>query len=119
MKSIRHLDYINALNEIKACIEAKKNGNLGKARVCVRRGCGIAIEFWLQYHPEKDWGESAISMLSQLQKDLTIPQNIRDAAERLTKKVDLNFETGIEEDPLKDGETIIEYFLDKNNLKEK
>ncbi len=118
MKSIRDLAHINALTEISAGQEAKKIGNIGKARVCARRGCGIAIEFWLQYHPEKDWGESAISMLSQIQKEFTIPQNIRDAAERLTKKVDLNFETGVEEDPLKDGETIIEYFLDKNNLNE-
>lgn len=118
MKPIRDLAYINAHAEIKAGIEAKKIGNIGKARVCARRGCGIAIEYWLQYHPEKDWGESAISILSQLQKNLTIPQNIRDAAERLTKKVDLNFETGVEEDPLKDGETIIEYFLDRTNLKD-
>ena len=116
MIPIRDLAHINAYAEIRAGQEAKKNGNIGKVRVCARRGCGIAIEYWLQNHPEKDWGESSISMLNQLQKDQSIPKNIRDAAERLTIKVNQNFETGIEEDPLKDGETIIEYFLDKNNL---
>ena len=118
MKPIRDLAYINANAEIRTGQEAKKIGNTGKARVCARRGCGIAIEYWLQHHPEKNWGESAISMLTQLQKDQTIPQNIRDAAERLTKKVNQNFETRVEEDPLRDGEKIIEYFLDKDNLNE-
>jgi hypothetical protein len=111
MKPIRDLAYINAQAEIRTGQEAKKIGNTGKARVCARRGCGIAIEYWLQHHPEKKWGESAISMLTQLQKDQTIPSKICEAAERLTKKVDQNFETGVEEDPIKDGEMIIEYFL--------
>jgi len=118
MIPIRDLAHIKAYSEINTGQEAKKIGNIGKARVCARRGCGIAIEYWLQYHPGKDWGESAISMLTQLGKDQTIPKNIRDAAEGLTKKVDRSFETGVNEDPLEDGETIIEYFLDKNNLNE-
>ena len=114
----RDFAHINAYAEIRAGQEVKKIGNIGKARVCARRGCGIAIEYWLQNHPEKDWGESEISMLNQLQKDQTIPQNIREAAERLTQKVDLNFQTGIEENPLEDGETIIKYFLKRDNLNE-
>jgi hypothetical protein len=118
MKPNRDLAYINAHVEIKAGQEAKKIGNIGKARVCARRGCGIAIDHWLKYHPEKNWGESAISVLTQLQKDQTIPLNIREAAEKLTKKVNQNFKEEVEEDPLKDGETIIEYFLDRNTLKE-
>lgn len=116
MKPIRDLVYIHAFAEIKNGSAAKKIGNIGKARVCARRGCGIAMEYWLLDYPEKNWEGSAISMLTHLQKDLTIPQNIREAAERLTKKVDQNFETGIDEDPIKDGETIIEYFLDKNDI---
>jgi hypothetical protein len=117
MKAIRDLAYINAHAEIRAGQEAKKIGNTGKARVCARRGCGIAIDHWLKYHPEKDWGESAISVLTQLQQDQTIPGEIREAAERLTKKVNQNFETGVEEDPTKDGEMIIEYFLNSEHLK--
>ena len=65
MTPIRDLAHIKAYAEIRAGQEAKKNGNIGKARVCARRGCGIAIEYWLQNHPEKDWGESAISMLNK------------------------------------------------------
>jgi len=116
MTTGRDLVYATAYAEIRAGNTAKGIGNLGKARVHARRGCGIAIEYWLQYNSNKNWGSSAISMLTQLQKDHAIPEEIRDAAERLTKKVDQNFETGIEEDPLQDGEIIIEYFIDKNNL---
>ena len=113
MTSSRDMIYTIAHAEIRAGQEAKENGNLGKARVCARRGCGFAIDYWLAYNPNKNWGASAMSVLAKLQEDHTIPKEIRNAAERLTKKVDPNFDTGIEEDPLKDGETIIEYFLDK------
>lgn len=110
--------YTTAHAEIQVGEIAKQTGNLGKARVCARRGCFFAISLWLEFNPKKDWGDSAMSMLTHLQEDESIPKNIKDAAERLTKKVDQNFETGTEIDPLRDGETIIEYFLDKKNLKE-
>ena len=117
MTSLRDMVYTIAYAELKVGEEAKETGNIGQARVCARRGCGFAIEHWLEQNPRKNWGASTISMLTKLQEDSTIPKEIRDAAERLTKRVDQNFETGIEEDPLKDGETIIEYFLDKKNFK--
>lgn len=118
MISTRDIIYNIAYSEIKAGEEARNSGNIGKARVCARRGCGMAIEHWLVQNPNKNWGASALSMLTKLQEDHTIPKAIRDAAERLTKRVDQNFETGIIEDPLKDGEAIIEYFLDTKNLNE-
>jgi hypothetical protein len=77
----------------------------------------MAIEHWLEFHPNRNYGASAITMLAKLQEDHTIPKDIRDAAERLTKKVDKSFEIGFEEDPLKDGEMIIEYFLNPKHLK--
>lgn len=110
--------YTTAHAEIQVGEIARQNGNFGKARVCARRGCFFAISLWLEFNPKKDWGDSAMSMLTHLQADESIPKNIKDAAERLTKKVDQNFETGTDIDPLRDGETIIEYFLDKKNLKE-
>ncbi|MEO8231515.1 MAG: UPF0147 family protein [Ignavibacteriota bacterium] len=117
MSELRDVVYSLAKTELQIGEHAKEISNIGQARVCVRRACGMAIEHWLQFRPNKNYGANAITMLSKLQDDQTIPKNIRDAAERLTKKVDSNFETGFTEDPLKDGETIIEYFLDLNNLK--
>ena len=116
MSGVRDLVYSVAKAELTQGEHAKEIGNIGQTRVCVRRACGMAIEHWLQYNPNKNWGSSAISMLTQLQKDDTIPKEIPDAAERLTIKVGQNFETGIEDDPLKDGETIIEYYLDPKRL---
>lgn len=118
MPSSRDIMYTTAHAEIQVGEIAKQTGNFGKARVCARRACFFAISYWLDFNPHKDWGDSAMSMLTQLQKDDSIPVNIRDAAQRLTNKVDQNFQTGIDIDPLRDGETIIEYFLDKKNLKE-
>lgn len=118
MSGVRDLVYSVAKAELKQGEHAKEIGNIGQTRVCVRRACGMAIEHWLEFHPNRNYGASAITMLTKLQEDSTIPKEIRDAAERLTKRVDQNFETGIEENPLKDGETIIEYFLDKKNFKE-
>jgi hypothetical protein len=117
MNGVRDLVYSVAQAELKQGEHAKEIGNLGQTRVCVRRACGMAIEHWLEFHPNRNYGASAITMLTKLQEDHTIPKEIRDAAARLTKKVDQNFETGIEEDPLKDGEMIIEYYLDPKNLK--
>lgn len=117
MSALRDLVYNVAKAELIQGEHAKEIGNIGQTRVCVRRACGMAIEHWLQFHPNRNYGASAITMLSKLQEDHTIPKKIRDAAERLTKKVDNNFEIGGEEDPLKDGEMIIEYYLDPKHLK--
>ncbi|MDT3695083.1 MAG: hypothetical protein ROY99_01750 [Ignavibacterium sp.] len=112
MTKVKDLIYTIALSELRAGEQASKIGNIGQARVCARRACGMAIEYWLKSNSDKDWGASAITMLNKLQEDCSIPKNIREAAFRLTKKVDRNFETGIEEDPLIDGEMIVKYFLD-------
>ncbi len=117
MTSSRNWNYTIAHAEIQVGKVAQEIGNIGKVRVCARRGCFFAIAYWLDFNPEKNWGDSAISMLTNLQEDFTIPKEIRDAAQRLTKQVDQNFETGISEDPLDDGELIIEYFLDRDHFK--
>lgn len=117
MSGVRDLVYNVAKAELTQGEHAKEIGNKGQVRVCARRACGMAIEHWLQSHPNKNYGASAITMLTKLQEDHTIPKEIRDASERLTKKVNTNFETGLEEDPLKDGELIINYFLDAKHYK--
>jgi len=116
MSGLRDLVYSLAKTELQAGIHAKEIGNIGQTRVCVRRACQMAIEHWLEFNPHKNWGANAITLLTKIQEDHRMPKDIRDAAERLTKRVNNKFETGVEEDPLKDGELIIEYFLDPNHL---
>ncbi len=118
MTKPRDIFYTISMLEVGAGRDAIEIGNIGKARACARKGCFFAINYWLEDHPDKDWGTTAISMLNKLQEDYSIPENIRAAAYRLTKRVDQNFETGFEEDPVTDGEMIVEYFLDPRQLNE-
>jgi hypothetical protein len=85
----KDLAYNNAYAELRVGEGAMKVGNIGKARVCARRGCSLAIDFWLNNNPIKDWGQSAISKLSNLQEDQSVPIRIKDAAKRLTTNVDM------------------------------
>ena len=67
MSGVRDLVYNVAKAELKHGEHAKEIGNIGQTRVCVRRACGMAIEHWLEFHPHKNWGASAITMLTKLQ----------------------------------------------------
>jgi hypothetical protein len=116
MVSGRDLYYTMAHNEIWSGKEAEKVGNKGKVRVCARRACFYAIDFWLEFYEHKKWGESAMSYLRNAAFDQELPQKIRDAASRLTERVNQYFEVSNDIDPLEDAEVIVEYFLDKKNL---
>lgn len=116
MTSGRDVFYTQAHSEIWAGKDAMKVGNLGKARVCARRACFWAINFWTEVHDDKDWGESALSMLKNARDCKELPLEIRNAAERLTEKVNRDFQVSHNVDPLEDAEIIIEYFLDIKNL---
>ena len=54
MPSLRDIMYTTAHAEIQTGELAKQTGNLGKARVCARRGCSFAISQWLEFNPQKD-----------------------------------------------------------------
>lgn len=116
MVSSRDLYYTMAHNEIWTGRDAEKVGNEGKVRVCARRACFQAIDFWLAFHSEKQWGDTAMSYLRNASVDDNLPLEIREAAERLTQKVNLNFKLSHNFDPLEDAEKIVEYFLANKNL---
>lgn len=98
-------------NEISMAKKALEEGNAGKARVCARRAAGIAISYWLESHPEINWGESAISLLNNLKEYRQMPDKIREAAIRLTTSVKNKNLTEFTEDPLQDSSIIIKYFI--------
>jgi len=103
-------------SELEGAEQAMQIGNLGKARVCARRACGVAISHWLNFHSNKNWGESAINQLKELRDDESFPVEIREPAKRLTAKVNQHFNTGFEENPTEDGNMIVKYFLSQINL---
>ncbi|MBS4027398.1 MAG: hypothetical protein KGZ58_02075 [Ignavibacteriales bacterium] len=83
-------------------------GNEGMVRVCARRACGIAITYLLEYFPEKKWGNDAMNQLKSLQTDVSFSEESRDAAMRLTTKVNQQFSVPFSENPIDDAKIIIE-----------
>ena len=97
--------------ELSTAARAQSTGNNGMMRVCARRAAGIAIQHWLELHPHPDWGTDAMNRLRNLQHQDTIPQDVRDAAERLTSKVTRDFTYSSTSNPIRDANRIIDYML--------
>ena len=100
---------INA--ELSRGKHAEEEGNIGMARVCARRACGMSISFWLQDNPRRVYGESAMNQLRSIQSDDTIPKDVKDAAERLTIKATDQSDSKITRNPIEDARIITNYFL--------
>ena len=108
---IKEIAVMNIDAELRRAKQAVDEGNIGMARVCARRACGISISFWLQDNPRSGYGESAMNQLRSVQSDNTVPKEIKDAAERLTAKVEGESDSRITNDPIADARTITNYFL--------
>ncbi len=108
---IKEIAVMHIENEISLAKRALVEENTGKARVCARRAAGIAISYWLESHPEINWGESAISLLNNLKVNKLMPDKIREAAVRLTTSVKNKSSKEFTEDPLQDSGIIIKYFI--------
>jgi len=114
---IKEIATMHVENELSLARKAFKEDNAGKARVCARRAAGIAISYWLESHPELDWGESAMTLLNEVKDYKPLKVEIRLAAERLTTSVNNKNTVQISTDPLSDSNIIIEYFLNNNGEK--
>ncbi len=97
--------------ELSAAERARREGNEGKVRVCARRAVGLAITYWLQDHPEHQWGADAMTQLHALQNEPSVPANVREAAGRLSARVSADFTALSSIDPLVDCTTITDYLL--------
>ena len=91
---------------------AKNVNNNGMVRVCTRRAAGIAISFWLQSHSRQGWGRDAVHQLRALRLDEKMPQDIRNAAERLTARVTAQFSSPYTTNPMDDSKIIIDHLLE-------
>ncbi len=91
--------------------EARKAGNLGMLRVCARRAAGMAITGWLDTHPRRGWGIDAVTQLQHLQAEETAPRDVRQAAQRLTARVNVDFQHPFQNDPVEDSQLIINWLL--------
>ena len=86
-------------------------GNPGKARVCARRAAGWAIEAWYQVREGPGWSGDAMKQLNRLWADPAVPEAVREAAERLSTKVDREHRLPFREEALDDAGVIVEWAL--------
>lgn len=96
--------------ELHHARRSRDEGNEGRARVCARRAAGWAVESIYQDDHEQALPESnAYRFLVWLQAQGRFPTHIRQAAERLTTRVDEQFNLPFDEDPIEDAESIVEW----------
>jgi len=96
-------------DELHRAQEARLAGNEGRARTAARRAAGMAIEILVRRVPEKNYGNDFLHYLRGMMNDLTIPEEIRQAAEHLQARIDKNFMFPFSEDPIEDAQRIIQY----------
>jgi len=92
--------------------QAVAAGNAGMARVCARRATGVAIAFWLQANAHPGWRSDAMSRIRHLEVDTSFPQQVREAAMRLTARITEEFTSRFSSDPLEDSTIIIRHLLE-------
>jgi hypothetical protein len=93
--------------ELRQARLAQQSGNPGRARVCARRAAGMAIREFYRKREQAGWGGDALKQLQRLSEDESAPDEIRQAAVRLTTKVDENHQLPFTEDPVEDAQEII------------
>jgi len=95
--------------EFASAREALKIGNDGKARVCARRAVGHALEWYLTKFPGEGWGMDAMTRLVKLKEDKSFPEEIREAAARLTARISGQFTYPYKTNPEEDAGIIVDY----------
>lgn len=97
----------NAISELEKARSARKSGFVGKSRVLARRAAGLAIRDYLR----NQYPSLAELALNDLLKDQTVrelvPKSIHAALDRLTTRVNLDYQLPAEMDLLMDAEGII------------
>ena len=101
--------------ELAAAEVAWKDGNEGKARVCARRAVALVTEAWLAGLPDPLWRGDAMEHLRQIQRQVSLPLPVRQAAERLSTAVPGRHAAPFTIDPLADARVIIEYLAANTN----
>src|SRR5947209_8077134 len=91
--------------------QAAAAANPGRARVCARRAAGWAIEARYQQLEGAGWNGDAMKQLNRLRGDPDAPAAARQAAERLSTKVDREHRLPFENDPLEDAGEIIKWAM--------
>jgi hypothetical protein len=101
---------MNIEAELTLAREAQAAGQAGKARVCARRAAGWALRAWYRRQDANEgWEGDAMKQLGRLREDTRVPDPLRQAAVRLTTKVDENHELPFVADPVVDAQSIVDF----------
>jgi hypothetical protein len=98
--------------ELARAKEAERNGNHGRARTSARRAVGIAIVELEKRFPEKRYGRDFMAQLRALASDQAIPEQVRNAADRLQARLSPEFESPSKH-PIDDAGIIVQFILDR------
>ena len=97
--------------EMERAHEARADGNEGQARVCARRAAGWAVGVFGRERLGEESRWHAYHNLIWLQSQEKISVDVREAAIRLTTRVNVDHTHPHAEDPLEDARMIITELL--------
>ena len=82
---------------------SRSRGNEGRARVCARRAVGAALALRWSAGPQAN----AYQLLTRAAADTGLPPELRQAAQRLTRRVTEAHQLPHDEDPLDDARALL------------
>ncbi|HMZ55830.1 MAG TPA: hypothetical protein PKV55_06900 [Nitrospira sp.] len=100
-------DSVHIDRELSAARLAWEQGQDGKARVCARRAVAAADRAWLSAAGDPLWQGDALAHLRRIQQQQAFPNQVRQAAERLTTAVTRRHDAPFTSDPVSDAALII------------
>ncbi|TAK56731.1 MAG: hypothetical protein EPO24_10735 [Bacteroidetes bacterium] len=89
----------------------RKQGNEGRARVCARRAVGIALVWYYESRKINITNPDVIELMKRVLSDSIVPDDVQQAAQRLSAKITSEFQYASSSDPLADARCIIDFVL--------
>jgi HEPN domain-containing protein len=95
--------------ELQRARDALEVGNDGRARTAARRAAGNALTALKQRFQDRNYGDDVMRQLRNLMDDVTVPPDVREAAEHLQSRVTEQFTSAFSSDPVEDAMTVLKY----------
>jgi HEPN domain-containing protein len=95
--------------ELQRARDALEVGNDGRARTAARRAVGNALTALKQRFQDRNYGDDVMRQLRNLMDDITVPPDVREAAEHLQARITEQFTSAFSSDPVEDAVTILKY----------
>jgi HEPN domain-containing protein len=95
--------------ELQRARDALEVGNDGRARTAARRAAGNALTALKQRFQDRNYGDDVMRQLRNLMDDITVPPDVREAAEHLQARITEQFTSAFSSDPVEDAVTILKY----------